>query len=203
VDRLQELRNITEDQSLKEELDVCLQQTTPLLKVLNEAQKDTSTWLAIVSQYDAVVARLDELGHGATAQILENRRPMLENDVVRLNKWLSDSTANMDFDNISTWLESLKVKSDVEKLYSSRQFSSVASSDLPFKLSAFKTHVLDKIAVTEAAVERLFSRHKQIHTPLRARLGNDVAVDCLFVRINRAALDEEVNQLDETEPLFD
>ena len=44
----------------------------------------------------------------------------------------------------------------------------------PISLKIFADQFLRKIPTSEAAVERVFSRHKLIHTALRARLSPDV-----------------------------
>ena len=46
----------------------------------------------------------------------------------------------------------------------------------PISLKIFADQFLRKIPTSEAAVERVFSRHKLIHTAVRARLSPDVSV---------------------------
>ena len=75
------------------------------------------------------------------------------------------------------------------------QFSSNAPT-LSFRLSSFEKTILKNVSVSEAAVERLFSRHKRIHLPLRACLYPDVARKCLFIRINQGKLEEGTNTFD-------
>ena len=68
----------------------------------------------------------------------------------------------------------------------------------------FEEQILNKIAVSEASVERLFSRHKQIHSPLRAALGNDLLVtDCLLIRMSRQYNEAEITDTDMILPLYD
>ena len=70
----------------------------------------------------------------------------------------------------------MKVCSDFDRLCSAKEFGSGLEGNsvqhYP-KLKVFEEQILNKIAVIEASVERLFSRHKQIYSPLRASLGND------------------------------
>ena len=77
---------------------------------------------------------------------------------------------------------------DFDRLYASREFGAGLEGH-PIqhypKLKMFEEQILNKIAVSEASVERLFSRHKQIHSPLRASLGNDLVTDCLLIRMSR------------------
>ena len=84
---------------------------------------------------------------------------------------------------------------NLKKHYASVQFSSNAPT-LSFRLSSFENTILKNISVSEAAVERLFSRHKRIHSPLRACLSPDVARKCLFIRINKGNLEEGNNTFD-------
>ena len=54
----------------------------------------------------------------------------------------------------------------------------------PISLKIFADQFLRKIPTSEAAVERVFSRHKPIHTAVRARLSPDVVCEVLFIRYN-------------------
>ena len=70
------------------------------------------------------------------------------------------------------------------------------------KLKVFEEPILNKIV--EASVERLFSRHKQIHSPLRASLGNELVTDCLLVRISRQYIEAQTtNNTDMILPLYE
>ena len=44
--------------NVKELFDACLQRTLPLLKVLNLAQKDDTTWLELIEAFEALITRL-------------------------------------------------------------------------------------------------------------------------------------------------
>ena len=54
----------------------------------------------------------------------------------------------------------------------------------PISLKIFADQFLRKIPTSEAAVERVFSRHKLIHTAVQARLSPDVVSEVLFIRYN-------------------
>ena len=56
---------------------------------------------------------------------------------------------------------------------------------LPRKLRLFVKEKMTKIPVSEAAVERCFSAHKRIHTPMRASLNDEIVDDLLYIRYNR------------------
>ena len=119
---------------------------------------------------------------------------MLENIVINLINWSNGKTENIDFEMTGKWLQLMKVSSDFDRLYAAREFGAGlegnAIQHYP-KLKVFEEQILNKIAVSEASVERLFSRRKQIHSPLRASLGNDLVTDCLLIRISRQYIEAE------------
>ena len=60
----------------------------------------------------------------------------------------------------------MKVRSDFDMLYAAREFGSGLEGyaiQYYLKLKVFEEEILNKIAVSEASVEPLVSRHKQIH----------------------------------------
>ena len=59
------------------------------------------------------------------------------------------------------------------------------------QLKVFEQQILNKIAVSEASVERLISRHKQVHSPLCVSLRNDLVTDCLLIKISRQLIEAE------------
>ena len=66
----------------------------------------------------------------------------------------------------------MKVRSDFDRLYAAREFGSgLEGNAIQYypKLKVFEEQILNKIAVSETSVERLFSRHRQIHSPLRVK----------------------------------
>ena len=69
-----------------------------------------------------------------------------------------------------------------------KSISSSPDSKLVARLSKFKSMILSRIFVSEAEVERVFSRHKSIHTKMRANLSNELVEKMLFVRYNAFAV---------------
>ena len=101
----------------------------------------------------------------------------------------------------------MKVRSDFDMLYAAREFGSGLEGyaiQYYLKLKVFEEEILNKIAVSEASVEPLVSRHKQIHCPLRASLGNDLVTDCLQIRISRQHIEAETtDNTDMILPLYE
>ena len=103
-------------------------------------------------------------------------------------------TGDIDFEMIGKWLQLMKIRSDFDMLYAAREFvAGLEGNTIQHypKLKVSEEQILNKIAVSEASVERLFPRHKQIHSPLRASLGNDLVTDCLLIRISRQYIEAE------------
>ena len=63
--------------------------------------------------------------------------------------------------------------------------------------------ILERILLSEAQVERVFSRHKAIHATMRANLSPDIVEKVLYIRYNgkmcglRSVADEEDEIVDE------
>ena len=61
-----------------------------------------------------------------------------------------------------------------------------ASIDPKIQSKAFRDQLLKKNPMSEAAFERVFSRHKLVHSPLKSCLKLDIVDKMLFVRYNIA-----------------
>ena len=134
---------------------------------------DDTTWLELIEAFGALIPRFDDVGLSKVSSILKKRSKMLQNEVVLLMKYLKTPSFVIDFDLIKGWLSLMKVDDEFKKHYASVQFSSNAPT-LSFRLSSFENTIVKNISVSEATVERLFSRHKRIHLPLRACLSPDI-----------------------------
>ncbi len=65
-----------------------------------------------------------------------------------------------------------------------RSISSTPDKENEDKLGKFEKFVLARILVSEAQVERVFSRHKSTHTKMRSNLANELVEKILYVRYN-------------------
>ena len=70
------------------------------------------------------------------------------------------------------WLELLSNDrlQDLDELVMQRMISSTPADETVSRLKRFADLVLSKIILSEAEVERVFSRHKSIHTKMRSKL---------------------------------
>ena len=62
VEGMGQLREKCDIEELKELFDACLQRILPLLKVLNLAQKDDTTWLELIEAFKALIPCFDDVG---------------------------------------------------------------------------------------------------------------------------------------------
>ena len=92
-----------------------------------------------------------------------------------------------------------------------KSISSTVESDVLSRLALFQNMILDRILLSEAQVERVFSRQKNIHTTMRANLSSGIVEKVLYIRYNgkmcglRSVADEEDKIVDEENcfmPLF-
>ena len=60
--------------------------------------------------------------------------------------------------------------------------SATAEDDVLRKLYKFRELVLDRLFLSEAEVERVFSAHMNIHTKIRSSLSPDIVEKVLYVR---------------------
>ncbi|KAI6647089.1 hypothetical protein LOD99_8926 [Oopsacas minuta] len=157
--RMEQLIVKLDDEREKGKLSACLQRTRPILDVLNIAQEDTTTWPTMMCKFEELLETLQETGFDEVCTVIEKRRWMLENIVIHLINWLNGKTGDIDFEMTGKWLQLMKVHSDFDMLYDAREFGAWLEGDTiqhyP-KLKVFEEQILNKIAVSEASVERLF-----------------------------------------------
>ena len=84
-----------------------------------------------------------------------------------------------------------------------QSISSSVENEVSTRLTTFSNVILAKILVSEAEVERVFSRHKSIHTKMRARLCPLLVEKMLYIRYNAKNsgiapkdLEEDVQEVD-------
>ena len=73
---------------------------------------------------------------------------------------------------------------DLDELVVQRMISSTPADETVSRLNRFADLVLSKIILSEAEVERVFSRRKSIHTKMRSKLDPSIVEKNLFVRYN-------------------
>ena len=83
------------------------------------------------------------------------------------------------------WLELLSNDrlQDLDELAMQRIISSTPADETVSRLKRFADLVLSKIILSEAEVERVFSRHKSIHTKMRSKLDPSIVEKILFEKI--------------------
>ena len=86
----------------------------------------------------------------------------------------------------SDWLRSFSIDrlTDIETAAMMHSIDSSIDKKTSENLLKFKRIVLSKFSVSEAEVERVFARHKAVHTNMRARLQNELVEQMLFIRYN-------------------
>ena len=111
------------------------------------------------------------------------------------------------------WLKSLWMEraEDLDCLITMKSFPSTVQSDVLSRLASFQKMILDRILLSEAQVEQVVSRHKAIHTTMRANLSPDIVQKVLYIQYNgkmcglRSVADKEDKIVDEENcfmPLF-
>lgn len=177
-------RETEHEQRLCEQVDSVIAALKPFVKVLNTAQSDGSGWNDVYQGFAASITQSYDKGLQNVAAVAERRLPLLCNEVVKLQLFMNGSVLldELSEGRISSWLKALKINEFADYL-ADREFHGV-TAPVPRRLRIFMEHKLPKIAVSEAAVERCFSRHKIIHSKYRASLTDDVVNDILFIRYN-------------------
>jgi hypothetical protein len=121
------------------------------------------------------------------------------NDIVKLDLFMKGECelSEQSESRLVKWLGALGVDS-FEKYVCDREFHGNVA-EAPRRLRLFVEHKIPTIAVSEASVERCFSMHKQIHTPLRSSLSDDLVQDILYIRYNHTHLFPNVFTIRKTE----
>lgn len=179
---------------------------TPFIDVLNKSQQDGTGWPKIYSEYCNAIEKTSERGLDKISDIAENRKKWIKNPIVCLDLYLNkiEEIDDNAVEKLYKWMGALKIE-DFKKYTADREFN---PNSIPSRrLKLFHEEKLKCISISEAAVERCFSIHKLIHSPLRAKLTDDIVEDILFIRYNyeiieNIELDEkEINEIEKLEPL--
>ena len=129
-----------------------------------------------------------DLGYKEVSGIFYWYVPWLHNNVSIL---LAIIDGNIDFSENEMQLTMLLIGSSK----SQRKFAMILKADFDLAmglngteikpaLKIFRDKFLRKIPTSEAAVERVFSKHKMIHTELRSSLLGTTVEKMLFIRYN-------------------
>jgi len=116
-------------------------------------------------------------------------------------------TTEVDSDKFAKWSKAILPYSRHDQFTSEQ--SRLCDSEilgLSVKISDFPVHntlsnIFLSLPVSEAAVERAFSRHRLVHTNLRSRLSCETLDDELFIRYNMASMLKIKKQLSTVEEI--
>lgn len=164
-------------------IDYSIQALTPFIDILNNSQVDGASWTTFYTDYCHAINKTSQRGLHKIVEIAEKRRSWVKNPIVKMDLYLNnieeidDQTIELLFE----WTHALKIP-DFKKYTADKEFNSRAVPSRKLKL--FHTEKLKSIAISEASVERCFSQHKLIHTPLRASIKDDLVEDILYIRYN-------------------
>ena len=134
----------------------------PFINVLKLCQKDGSEWNKIYREFVNAIAEVQSKGLENVALVAQSRKSWILNDIIALNAI-----------NVTGF----------EEYAADREFHGY-DTPVPRKLEMFIKFKLNKISTSEAAVERCFSFHKLIHSPMRASLSDEIVDKLLFIRYN-------------------
>ena len=159
----------------------------PLLDILNRSQSDSYNWQDFLNSVEKQATRNIDLGYKEVSAIIYWYVPWLHNNVSIL---LAIIDGNIDFsenaiNSAVEWLKqiSAKICDDLESRFLDSAMGLNGTKIKP-ALKIFRDKFLRKIPTSEAAVERVFSKHKMIHTELRSSLLGTTVEKMLFIRYN-------------------
>ena len=156
----------------------------PFVDVLNLSHSDGVSWPNVYSAFINSIQITEESGFENLAGIAKQRIPMMLNEIVALDLFIKGERPLEPAEErkINTWLLAINV-TDFMEYVANREFHG-PEVPLPRLLGLFYKEKLKRIAVSEAAVERCFYKHKLIHCPMKAAMKDDIVEDCLFIRYN-------------------
>ena len=154
--------------------------------ILNFAQSDSSNWEKLFDNIVSEKRKRRSLGFPEMADIIAWYIPWLEN-LVSLALQILKEKGDFSEDAIGSAIEwinmaSPKIGEKLQQYYLSIVMDSQSTIELSLKV--FRDQFLKRIPTSEAAVERVFSRHKLVHTSMRAKMKSEIVEKMLFVRYN-------------------
>ena len=200
-DRLQELekREIVAGEELE-----CVQSAlvllNPVIGLLNYAQSNNSNWVDFLEKVNRVKSDISLPAIVVSSMVAYEKCTV--NCVTEIVNCVEDKVPEIS--PISQkWLENLSKErlEELDHLIMMRSISSQTEENVTGQLRKFVDKIVKKIMLSEAEVERVFSRHKSIHTKLRAQLSPEIVEKMLFVRYNAKKLgDHAFSQFSQAGP---
>ena len=152
----------------------------PVIDVLNYSQKNDAIWDVFINKYKKLMT--DQTLPRVTVDSLKKYEKYLVNCITEILNAIENASEISE--KTSDWLRSFSI----DRLTDIETAAMMHSIDIDKKTSEnllkFKRIVLSKFSVSEAEVERVFARHKAVHTNMRARLQNELVEQMLFIRYN-------------------
>lgn len=156
---------------------------TPFIDILNKSQEDGAGWPEFYKDFCNSITKTSDRGFNEIVDIAEIRKKWIKNPIVCFYLYLNNMDEIDDdvLERLYKWTDALNIP-DFRKYSADREFNS--NPVLSRRLKLFLNEKIKSIAISEASVERCFSAHKLIHTPLRASLTDDLVEDILYIRYN-------------------
>ena len=154
----------------------------PVIDVLNYSQKNDATWDVFINKYKNLMT--DQTLPRVTVDSLKKYEKYLVNCITEILNAIENASEISE--KTSDWLRSFSIDrlTDIETAAMMHSIDSSIDKKTSENLLKFKWIVLSKFSVSEAEVERVFARHKAVHTNMRARLQNELVEQMLFIRYN-------------------
>ena len=154
----------------------------PVIDVLNYSQKNDATWDVFINKYKKLMT--DQTLPRVTVDSLKKYEKYLVNCITEILNAIENASEISE--KTSDWLRSFSIDrlTDIETAAMMLSIDSSIDKKTSENLLKFKRIVLSKFSVSEAEVERVFARHKAVHTNMRARLQNELVEQMLFIRYN-------------------
>ena len=157
----------------------------PMLTTLDQAQSDNCDWYTVYTQLETQSRRARDIGYDQLRTIIDSYLPYTRNSVTVALLVLKGDFAkcsSQEVDMSSNWIR--KISPSIAEDFDNYYLNAVmASNSVPtMALKVFTTQFLERIPTSEAAVERVFSRHKLVHSQIRASLKVDIVEKILFLR---------------------
>ena len=155
----------------------------PIIDILNYAQGNTADWAIFCQKYTS-------LKNGVTTPgIVTNALAFYEkytvNFVTEILHCINGNCSDIS-PKARNWLGLLSNDrlQDLDELVMQRMISSNTADETVSRFKRFADLLLSKIILSEAEEERVFSRHKSIHTKMRSKLDPSFVEKILFVKYN-------------------
>lgn len=152
---------------------------------MNQVQSDNYNWELFITQYKNVKKHFVDHEYTKLADIFSFYEKWTINNVSSAIGLVNGVILNESFvEKTLKWVS--KISKPIGDALKKRYLSIVMEKDVEASniLQIFKSNFLNHIPTSEAAVERVFSRHKLIHSQIRNSLKAGTVDSMLFVRYN-------------------